>query len=959
MLRYAIIPSARDLIEEVADRLVSAGNDYSGNLVVFPGKRPAHFLRKCIAVRRGTAFVPPVILSIEEFIDRVYEQTHRNGPRRMETIDAVAFLFEMHRDMERPLGGREFLNLETFFPLGLRIYRDIEELLIEQVDIRQLRAVESLIDTPLPPQAGASLQSLSFFFDRFYRTIEGEGFSSRSERFRYVSSEITDDGLPFERIIFSGFYALTECERRLFRKLLSWERAFFLFQHGPGIEEKLSRLGIVDGSEVQGARASSGEGPSIYFHKSPDSHGQVFGLSGVLKAQVEEEAEGQNGSLSPGGSLAVGRTVIVLPSSETLFPLLYHALPLIPKEDYNISLGYPLERTPTWGFLSSLIQVVTSMDDDRLYIPDYLSLVLHPYTKNIYMRGNAEITRIIFHALEESLLEDRTKSFIRLDEIEARTKLFQLVSTRASRSEGAVSPVEIRQHLKTIHDALIRKACTFVDIKDFAGKMMEILSFIYDHSSARLHPYFHPFAESFMKELDVLGRSRTRDLAFAERNSYFHFLRRYVAQCFTPFEGTPLRGVQVLGFLETRNLRFERTYILDANEDVIPDTRKEDSLLPFKVRQILGVPTYVDRDMLSAYYFYTLVNGSREVHIFFAENGRKEKSRFVEQLLWERQKKDKAEGVAGYIRSLGYRLSLESSLPPAILKTPSMTDFLRSRTYDATSLDVYLNCPLQFYYRYVLNLAKREEVRPDVERLDIGRIVHRILFTYFGRRMHTRLTEKQIDRSEMREVVQLSFEEAYGPDPIGQVYLLKRQILRQMDAFLKLYQAPLIKRAECVILHLEHRLETVVDPFRYKGVMDRIETRDGTTCIVDYKTGASVGRLSTTFSKLDVGDRKSWNEAIGSLQLPFYLFLYEQTTGKNVGDLQAMFVLLGKVRLDEGAELPLFGKNDDVPECYAKAKEVIRALVREIADPEMPFDPRGRAKNACRFCDFQHLCAAE
>ena len=82
-----------------------------------------------------------------------------------------------------------------------------------------------------------------------------------------------------------------------------------------------------------------------------------------------------------------------------------------------------------------------------------------------------------------------------------------------------------------------------------------------------------------------------------------------------------------------------------------------------------------------------------------------------------------------------------------------MTDFLRSRTYDATSLDIYLKCPLQFYYRYVLNLAKKEEARPDVERLDIGRIVHRALFTYFGRRMHTRMTESQIDLSEMREVV--------------------------------------------------------------------------------------------------------------------------------------------------------------------------------------------------------------
>ena len=471
MKRYAIIPPTLDLIEEVADRCVATGHDYSGNLVVFPGKRPAHFLRKCIAGRRGTAFIPPVILSMEEFIDRVYEQMRPAAPGKIETIDAVAILFEVHKGMEQPLGGREFLNLETFFPLGLRIYRDIEELLIEQINIRQLRAVENLVDVPLPPQTGAGLQSLSFFFDKFYKIIEGEGFSTRSERFRYVSSEMSPDALPFERTIFSGFFALTKCETRLFKKLLSWERAFLLFQQGPGLEEKMSCLGIEAESDVERGRAFSKEGPSIYFHKSPDSHGQVFDLAGVLKAGVEEAIEGQESG--SGGLFAAGRTVIVLPSPETLFPLLYHALPLIKKGDYNISLGYPLERTPTWGFLNSLIRVVVSMDDDRLYIPDYLSLILHPYTKNIYMRGSAEITRIIFHALEEGLLDDMTKSFVRLDEIEERTEIFQEVSRTVSGSEGAASPMEIREHVKTIHDTLIRKACAFVDIRDFATKMME------------------------------------------------------------------------------------------------------------------------------------------------------------------------------------------------------------------------------------------------------------------------------------------------------------------------------------------------------------------------------------------------------------------------------------------------------------------------------------------------------
>jgi hypothetical protein len=215
-------------------------------------------------------------------------------------------------------------------------------------------------------------------------------------------------------------------------------------------------------------------------------------------------------------------------------------------------------------------------------------------------------------------------------------------------------------------------------------------------------------------------------LSFAERGCYFHFLKRYVSYCFTPFEGTPLKGVQVLGFLETRALRFERLYLLDANEDVIPDTKREETFLPLRVREKLGLPTYAERDAVAAYYFETLVKGSGEAHVFFVENDRKEKSRFVERLLWERQKREQSARADGYVRSVGYRINLEQNEPPPVAKTAAMAAFLARRRYDATSLNTYLNCPLQFYYRHVLGLARKEDASPDIERVDIGRLVHEV-----------------------------------------------------------------------------------------------------------------------------------------------------------------------------------------------------------------------------------------
>ncbi len=945
--RYVVLPPSVPLVDEAAARLTPEGADFSRNLVVFPGKRPAHFLRKAIAEKRGSGFLPPVIFSMEEFVDHLADKVGPAPTRKLEAIDAIAFLFEIHNTMEQPLGGDQFLSLEAFFPLGLRIYRDLEELLMEGVPNDRLQTVEPLIGTPLPPLTGGGLQSLSFFYDRFYRAVTGAGYSSRSQRYVRAARGLAREMLPYGQIIFAGFYACTECERRLFTELLSWENVCFLFHEGAGLSAKLASLGIAHSPAPEDPSPGHGDRDRLHFYKSPDAHGQVFALSAVLKRQVEDR-------LIPEEGLS---TVIVLPTPETLFPVLYHSLPLVAGSGYNISLGYPFERTPTWGFLSSLMQLVASMEDLQVYIPDYLSFVLHPYTKNIFFNGRTEATRILFHTLEELLAEDRTKCLISLDEIEGSSRLFTLTEERLSRTEASVQADEVRQHLATIHDELIRRTCAFDNVSDFAEKIGRVLTFIYERSSARLHPFFHPFAESFLKELDVLRLSRVGSLSFAERNSYFHFLRRYVAHCFTPFEGTPLQGVQVLGFLETRGLRFERVYLLDANEDVLPDTRKEDTLLPFGVREILGLPTYIDRDMLTTYYFETLVRGSGEVHLFFIENERKEKSRFVERLLWESQKRDGAATARGYVKSVNYRLSLENKEPPAIPKTASMAAFLRERPYDATSLNVYLTCPVQFYYRYVLDLSKKENVSPDIERVDIGRLVHKILFGYFEKRLGRTLTGADIDAREMSAIVGRLCEAAYGPGGlIGSAYLLRRQIARRMEAFLVSYQAAVLRRAPVTILGLEHRIEASAGGLRLKGVIDRIETRGDMTCIVDYKTSASPRRLAIDFDDLDPDVRASWSEAIGSIQLPFYLFLYQAHRAIAIDDLDALFLLLGRTYADERIEARLFRKRERAAPDHEKAREVIFRLAGEITDPETPFSTRYRAKDSCRFCDYTYLC---
>ncbi len=309
-----------------------------------------------------------------------------------------------------------------------------------------------------------------------------------------------------------------------------------------------------------------------------------------------EKEEGQ-------GGLDLDNTAIVLPSSETLFPLLRQGIAMLDEDTYNISLGYALQRTPVFAFLNSIMELITTMDGDRVYVPDYLNFVLHPYTKNIYCNTSAEISRILFHTLEETLTKYRTKTFVSLAEIEGDAKLFQLVLDKLPQDESGVTKEVLAEHLRSVHHNTIGKFLSFENVRDFSLKCIELLTYIFNNSTAKLHPLFYPFSESFVRSLELISRSLMKEIVFTERSSYFSFFRKYIMTCYTPFEGTPVKGLQVLGFLETRNLRFDRVFILDANEEVLPDTKKEDTLLPFRAREILGLPTYQDRDALVGVLF--------------------------------------------------------------------------------------------------------------------------------------------------------------------------------------------------------------------------------------------------------------------------------------------------------------------------------------------------------------------
>jgi len=217
-LNVQLVSPRKDLIEQIIPNLQRVERDYSSALVVFPGRRPSHFLRKALAKQMKGSFVPPVIYSMDELVDHLYEE--KLTARKLESLDAVSMLYDIHRKALEPLGGSGFMTPDSFFPIGLKIYRDIEELYIEGIDYHLVKAITPYTEEAIPAQTLKRLQSLAFFYEEFYKIITQQGFSTRSLRYRAAADMIDESEIiMFKKVIFAGFFALTRSEKALFSKI--------------------------------------------------------------------------------------------------------------------------------------------------------------------------------------------------------------------------------------------------------------------------------------------------------------------------------------------------------------------------------------------------------------------------------------------------------------------------------------------------------------------------------------------------------------------------------------------------------------------------------------------------------------------------------------------------------------------------------------------------------------------
>jgi hypothetical protein len=258
-----------------------------------------------------------------------------------------------------------------------------------------------------------------------------------------------------------------------------------------------------------------------------------------------------------------------------------------------------------------------------------------------------------------------------------------------------------------------------------------------------------------------------------------------------------------------------------------------------------------------------------------------------------------------------------------------------------------------------MRLRPREEKAGELERSDIGLVVHDVLKVYLAARSGRALASDAFSAAEISSLVEDHFVRRFGERPFGAAYLQMRQVQRRLSEFVTAYLLPLADRHALSVLKVEDELKTVFHGYALQGRLDAAFTIDGRSVIVDFKTSANRNNYAIMLDKLDIDDRTTWRKAVGSLQLPIYRRLFADTHKVSVDDVDARYLLLGTAHVDGKIEVPLFGGQEDPIAGTVRIEHFMKRVLDEITDATVPFYPAENLKAACLFCDYTSICGTQ
>ena len=876
----------------IAAELIKDAKDLKDHVVVFPGKRPQIFFKKALEDLGYSGFLPRM-KTIEELTEEISGATCIQGLAL--TLEAYRFHTQLY-----PMEFSEFLK---WFPALAKDWDEILKFAPEplavldymQEEERILQWAKSLGQDEL---GEVSQRFLDFwkkngeYLPQLDRHLEQQGLASPGMVHQLALKNVGQYiAASKERFVFCGLNALTRLEEKLIRELLALDKAQCYFhsdsyymdnsvqEAGAFLRRHRQWKEFNDFRQFQWVDQDFMQSKYIALYEVPGNVTQTKLLSSILQQIKPEELED---------------TAVVL-LDENLLPSVISELSFV--EHLNITMGYPIKNMAFSQGIRALLHLHKQLEirSGSYYYKDLV---------NILTAIPAAVTdNEIIATFQKELVEKNRVylSYKMLKELLGDLSYFSIL-------EKCSSPME-----------LLEKLLAFTtDLKTF-----ELSDLQYENIS------------HFEKQLRILS-NQLADFDFVHSVDVLEILINQLVQTQTiDFVGEPLKGLQVMGLLETRLLTFKNVVLLSVNEGKLPGSGGN-SYIPFNVRASHQMHTYLESDSIYAYHFYRLIQQAEKVYLLYnsltsgINSG--EKSRFITQLQMESPHK-----VHHFVVDTSATATETSEM--SVSKTPALLERLerwKSRVA-ASHLNSYLYNPMDFYLKNIL-YSQNEEIEEELSSRNYGNLIHFSLEYLYEPLVEKYLTTKdlegllgQTEAALAHAMERLKHDPAYYA--VGMNYIHKEMALSVLERIIKKDKQSVEEGSSLRILAVEKRFSGVPleipghGSVELRGIIDRMDEFDGQVRLIDYKSSLNSQELSFGLKSFQEG--LSYKHSKG-LQLAFYLYALGQDAEYSGRAFSAGIWSFAKV--GEGVQ-PLQMKDYTLEDLL----EGIKGVIAEILDPDVPF----------------------
>jgi len=938
----------------LAEKLYKEHPQLDEMTLVFPNRRAALYFRKYLTQLLDKPAFAPRVITIEEFI------TGFSSLKVPDKLELVHRLYKSYYEVQRKSfpGGEDLSGPESFdqfYFWGDMLVRDFDEVDKYMANAELLfkdLSNQKELDSNFDFLTGEQLEFLKDFWggfdekpgkskDKFLKV-----WKQLPEVHREFKSHLLKEGLAYEGMLhrevaekletgklkpapsptwFVGFNALTMAEE----KIISW----FVEQGMAEVHWDLDAYYLNNRTQEAGEFFRQYQNHAVLGKTFPTDVPASFQAPKSVKVFGAAQPVGQAKLMSQllGEAIAKGmrpeETLIVLPDEKLMLPVLHGISASV--EKLNVTMGFPLSNTPMFNLIELLVELQTHRKGDSYNHRQVLALLGHSYVVSANPASANEKRKRI----QQDNMVSVMGNMLRTGHV-LHKQIFCEVTER-SILDYLRQVVQLIASLETIDDLDKEYALYFVK---FLNRME-----------------------------DVLGTE------YSNLKSFLRLFRQLVKAQKIPFTGEPLKGLQVMGVLETRNLDFKNVFILSLNERALPSGGGKGSYIPYNIRRAYQLPTIEHQDAIYAYLFYRVLQRAENIFLFYNSEtdvlGQGEMSRYLQQLLYESGLKPERMVLHNPIQPLPIKpITIEKN--EAIVELLSLLNEgnVYFKGISPSALNSYIECRLKFYFRYIARMKEPNEVEEDIDARVMGNFLHDVMELFYKR-----IREKK--KNKTIETVDFDQSEKAIDQLIEEVFILQYHLEPGKKVEFegqRLVVREVVKRFAMRIVELDKdhapfTMEAIEQGgmlYRMKinqspgyavigGKIDRVDSKNNIFRIIDYKTGRDkldFESISSLFAREDKRNKAAF-------QTMLYALLYKSNLTNS--DAKMVPGLINRMSLFEDTFQFGFTMNrqpiTDVSPLLPEFEEHLRVLMEEIFNPAEKFD-QTQVVETCRYCPYKNIC---